>query len=189
MSSSSSDPTRRLMPAQAAQWIAHFRMERIPQENAWFSPAHRSDELLPGNPGGRYAGPRELYNSIHCVQTRDDFSAMHRLATDELWHIYVGSPLEMLLLFADGRGEVVILGHDLAAGQHPQFCVPRGVWQGARPIGGDDACTLLGNSMAPAFDYADFEIGYREELQAQYPAFAQQIAELTRVEHLRRPAT
>ncbi|HEX2860293.1 MAG TPA: cupin domain-containing protein [Lacunisphaera sp.] len=187
MSSGFPPPERRSPPPLAARWIAHFRMERIPQEQAWFAPAYRSDEQLPRAPGGRYAGQRDLSNSIHCVITREDFSALHRLATDELWHIYAGSPLEMLLLYPDGRGETVVLGSDVLAGQRPQFCVPRGVWQGARPVEGDEACTLLGNSMAPAFDYADFEIGYREELQRQYPAFAPMIAELTRAGHLRRP--
>jgi len=163
-------------------------MERIPQEGAWFSPAYQSDEMLgPGPVAARYSGPRRLYNSIHAVVTHDDFSGLHRLATDELWHVYDGHALELLLLFPDGRGERVVLGRDVAAGERPQFLVPRGVWQGARPLGGVDAWTLIGNSMAPSFDYADFEIGYREELQAQFPAFAQQVECLTRAEHIRRP--
>jgi len=179
----------RALPTPAGRLIAHFKMERIPQEGAWFSPACLSDELLPaGALGGSYAGPRRLYNSIHCVQTHDDFSGLHRLATDEFWHVYDGSPLEMILLFPDGRGERVVLGRDVAADERPQFLVPRGVWQGARPLGGVEAWTFIGNSMAPGFDYADFEIGYREELQAQYPAFAAQIAMLTRTEHRCRPS-
>lgn len=175
------------LPPRAARWIEHFRMELIPEEQAWFAPAYRSDEPLPVAGPSRYAGPRSLYNSIHCVITGRYFSGLHRLATDELWHIYAGDPLEMLLLHPDGRGETVILGGDVAAGQRPQFRVPRGVWQGARPLGDEQACTLFGNTMTPGFDYADFEIGYREELQAQYPAFSEEIARLTRAEHQQRP--
>jgi len=177
----------RALPSRAARWIAHYHMERIPEENAWFAPAYRSDEELPAMSSGRDEGPRSLYNSIHCVITQDDFSAMHRLASDELWHIYAGDPLELLLLHPDGRGECVTLGSDVLSGQHAQYRVTRGSWMGARPIGGDDACTLLGNTMAPGFDAADFEIGYREELVVQYPAFAGQIAALTRTAHVRRP--
>ena len=179
----------RPLPALAARWIAHFHMERIPQEGAWFSPGYTSDEVVASAAlPVRYGGERRIYNSIHCVQTRDDFSGIHRLKTDEYWHFYDGDPVELLLLHPDGRGETVRLGPDVFAGERRQFLVPRDVWQGARPLGGDDACALIGNSMAPAFDYADFEIGYREELQAKYPDWAGPIAALTRDEHARRPA-
>jgi hypothetical protein len=178
----------RPLPAAAANWIAHFKMERIPQEGAWFAPAFQSDETLaPGVFAARYTTPRLAYNSIFGVQTKDDFSGLHRLQTDELWHHYKGSPLLLLMLHPDGRGETVVLGKELAAGHRPQSRVPRGVWQGSRPLGGDEACALIGNSMAPGFDYADFEIGYRDELQAQFPAWAEEIAALTRAEHRRRP--
>lgn len=136
---------------------------------------------------GAYTTPRLAYNSIFGVQTKDDFSGLHRLQTDELWHHYEGSPLLLLMLHPDGRGETVVLGKELAAGHRPQSRVPRGVWQGSRPLGGDEACALIGNSMAPGFDYADFEIGYRDELQAQFLAWAEEIAALTRAEHRRRP--
>ncbi len=179
----------RELPARACAWIAHFKMERIPQEGGWFALASLSDEMIEaGAWSPRYAGTRRAYNSIFGVQTADDFSALHRLKTDELWHFYEGTPLKLLLLHPDGRGEVLVLGGDLAGGQRRQILVPRGVWQGSRPVGGAESCTLMAHSMAPGFDYADFEIGYREELQAQYPEFSGLIAELTRDEHGRRPA-
>jgi predicted cupin superfamily sugar epimerase len=176
------------MPAAARQLIERFRMERIPQEGAWFAPTHRSGETVMIAGADRHAGPRAVWSAIYGVQTRTDFSGLHRLATDELWHIYDGAPLELLLLHPDGRGELVVLGRDVARGEQPQFLVPRGVWQGSRPTGGDHAWTFLGHTLAPGFDYADFEIGYRDELQARYPAFAEKIAELTRSDHLHRPA-
>ena len=179
--------TGRPLPPAAVAWIRHFKMERIPKEGAWFAPAFQSDETIAaGSFSARYPTPRLAYNSIYGVQTTDDFSGLHRLRSDELWHHYEGSPVQLLMLYPDGHGEISVLGHDLAAGQRPQWRVPRGVWQGSRPLGGDAACALIGNSMAPGFDYGDFEIGYREELQAQYPAFSDLIAELTRDEHGRR---
>jgi len=178
------------MHEAARQLIGRFKMERIPQEGAWFAPTYRSEETvtIAGDGGSRYAGPRAAYSAIYGVQTRADFSALHRLATDELWHFYDGAPLELVLLHPDGRGELVTLGRNLAAGEQPQFLVPRGVWQGSRPIGGDGAWSFFGNTLAPGFDDADFEIGYRDKLQARYPAFAAKIAELTRPEHIRRPS-
>lgn len=173
------------MHEAAKKIIDRFKMERIPQEGAWFAPTYRSDESvsIAGVGASRYAGPRDAYSAIYCVQTREDFSGLHRLATDELWHFYDGSPIELVLLQPDGRGEILVLGRDLAAGHRPQLLVPRGAWQASRPIGGDDAWTFFGNTLAPGFEYADFEIGYRDELQARYPAFAKKIAELTRPEH------
>lgn len=176
------------MPAKARELIAHFQMARIPQEGAWFAPAYRSTEEVTVVGATRYAGARAAYSAIYCVQTRADFSGLHRLATDELWHFYDGHPIELLLLHPDGRGEIAVLGRNLAAGERPLLLVPRGVWQASRPVGGRAAWTFFGNTLAPGFEYADFEIGYRDELQAQYPAFAKQIAELTRPEHARRPA-
>jgi predicted cupin superfamily sugar epimerase len=122
-------------------------------------------------------------SAIYTLQTKEDFSALHLLQTDEIWHFYGGDPLEVLLLYPDGHGETAIIGPDVLHGQHPQFVVPRGVWQGSRPIGpGPDSYTFFGNTLAPGFEYADFAIGYRDELQKQYPKFAAQIAEFTRAE-------
>lgn len=174
------------MPARARHLIERFKMELIPQEGAWFAPTYRSSEGVTVAGATRYAGARCACSAIYCVQTRADFSGLHRLATDELWHFYDGFPLELLLLHPDGRGETVRFGRDVAAGEHPQLLVPRDVWQASRPIGGDEAWTFFGNTLAPGFEYADFEIGYRDELAARYPAFAAKIAELTRPEHLRR---
>ncbi|MBI3885393.1 MAG: cupin domain-containing protein [Opitutae bacterium] len=177
------------MPAAARQLIARFRMEPIPHEGAWFAPTYRSSERVTVAGPALEPGARSASSAIYCVQTRADFSALHRLATDELWHFYDGCPLELLLLHPDGRGETVVLGRDVAAGEHPQFLVPHGVWQAARPLGGDEAWTFLGTTLAPGFEAADFAIGYRDELQARYPALAAKIAEFTRPPHLHRPPT
>jgi predicted cupin superfamily sugar epimerase len=161
--------------------IAHLRMQRIPHEGAWFVPTHRSAETIAGEAAAHVTGPHRAYSAIYGVVTRDDFSALHRLASDELWHFYGGDPLEMLLLYPDGRGETVVLGPDLLAGQHPQFLVPRGVWQGTRPRGtGPEAYAFFGATLAPGFEYSDYEPGDRADLQARYPAWADAIARLTR---------
>ncbi|MEI6107156.1 MAG: cupin domain-containing protein, partial [Opitutae bacterium] len=150
----------------ARKVIAQLGMEKIPVEGAWFKVTYGSSDHLPAAAlPARYGSPRVAGTAIYALVTREDFSAMHRLKTDEIWHFYAGDPIELLLLHPDGRNEVVILGADLAAGQPPQFTVPAGVWMGARPIKATaEAYALFGCTMAPGFDYADFEPGYRDEL-------------------------
>jgi predicted cupin superfamily sugar epimerase/mannose-6-phosphate isomerase-like protein (cupin superfamily) len=119
--------------------------------------------------------------------TRADFSAMHRLRTDEVWHFYGGDAAELLLLHADGRSEVVRLGADTLAGEQVQFVVPAGTWMGARPAReAEDAYSFFGCTLAPGFDYGDYEPGYREELVAGWPEAAALIVALTRPEYVRR---
>lgn len=170
----------------AKRLIEHFKMERIPQEGPWFSVVYVGTDRIEGSAlPARYHGKAHATGSvIYAVETRTDFSALHRLQTDETWHFYGGDPLELLLLFPDGHGETVILGGDVFKGQQPQFTVPRGVWQGSAPVGdaGPEAFAYFGCQLAPAFEYEDFEIGYRDELQRTYPKFAERIGQLTRPE-------
>jgi mannose-6-phosphate isomerase-like protein (cupin superfamily) len=95
----------------------------------------------------------------------------------------------MVLLYPDGHGQTIVLGSNVAAGETPQLTVPHGVWQGSAPRAVSPASySFVGTQLSPAFDYTDFEIGYRDELQRQYPAFSQDIHRLTRAEFAIRPA-
>jgi hypothetical protein len=172
----------------AKQVIDHLGMEKIPVEGCWFKLTYTStDRIAAAALPERYGSSRVAGGAIYALVTREDFSAMHRLKTDEIWHFHGGSPMELLLLHPDGKSEVVILGADILAGQHAQYTVPGGVWMGARPVqAGAEAYGFFGTTMAPGFDYADFEIGYRDELQQAYPAQRELIAALTRDEHLKR---
>jgi hypothetical protein len=173
----------------AAALIKHFNMARIPQEGPWFVLTYNSSDVLArGALPERYDGPRAAGSAIIALVTRTDFSAMHRLKTDEMWHYYGGDPLEMLILHPNGSSEVVVLGADVLAGQKLQYVVPRGSWQGARPRGkGPDSYSIFGDTLAPAFEYGDFAMGYRDELQKAYPGEAALIEQLTRKEFLTRP--
>jgi uncharacterized protein len=176
----------------AGRLIAHYKMKRIPQEGPWFSLTYESADLLDGvDLPERYAGRSHLAGSaIVLVETAADFSAMHRLRTDEVWHFYGGSPIDLLLLYPDGTGRKVTLGRDVLSGQLPQFTVPHGVWQGSVPRDrAPNAYSLAGDQLSPAFDYGDFEMGYRDALQREYPAFAADILRLTRDEFAAAPAT
>jgi predicted cupin superfamily sugar epimerase len=107
------------------------------------------------------------------------FSEMHVLDSDEIFHFYLGDPVEMLQLHPDGGSAVLTLGPDLAAGQNVQLVVPAGVWQGTRLIG-DGKMALLGCTVTPGFDFADYRNGTADELIATWPHEAERIRKLTR---------
>ena len=175
----------------AGSLIARLGMSLIPAEGAWFALRHVSTDRIPPEAlPGRYAGggPRPMGNAILALITRRDFSALHRLRSDETWHFHGGDPAELLLLHPDGRAETVDFGADPLAGHNPQVTVPAGVWMGARPSrAANDAYSFFGCTLAPGFDYSDYESGWRDELTAAYPSAAEQIAALTREEFASRP--
>jgi uncharacterized protein len=165
----------------AGSLIALLGLAPHPREGGHFAETYRSDERVPpGALPARYAGARALGTAIYYLLTPETLSPLHRLASDEIFHFYLGDPVEMLLLHPDGSSGVALLGTDLAGGMRPQRVVPRGVWQGARLRPGG-RWALLGTTVAPGFEYADYEDGRREELLAAYPAQTRLIEALTRV--------
>jgi len=131
--------------------------------------------------GGYYA---ETYRSafgtaIYYLLTEDSYSAMHRLPGDEIFHFYLGDPVEMLQLRPDATSEVLTLGPDLLRGMRLQTVVAGGVWQGSRLRAGG-SFALMGTTMAPGFDFADYVAGDGVQLSAEYPQHADRIKRLTR---------
>ena len=117
--------------------------------------------------------------SIYYLLTKNTFSVMHRLRTDEIYHFYCGDPLEMLTLLPDGTTQVVHLGPDVMNGQMLQHVVPLGVWQGSRVMDGGNF-TLLGCTMSPGFEFSDYEEGTYDRLSSRYPAANRLLKKLTR---------
>lgn len=148
--------------------VAHYGLEPIPREGGLFRRTWAGPERADGRPEG---------SAIVALLTADDFSALHRLPSDEIWHFYLGDPLELLLLSPDGTSSAPVLGPDVLAGQHLQLTVPGGTWMGARPRG---AWTFFGCTMAPGFTYEGYEHGESGALMARYPAEADRIAGLCR---------
>jgi predicted cupin superfamily sugar epimerase len=108
------------------------------------------------------------------------FSALHRVrGADEVWHFYRGDALEVHLLTDAAEHTVTRLGADLGAGEVPQVVVRSGLWQAAIPLGA--SYSLCGCTVAPGFDFADFDMPSRSELQAKFPAWATLIERLTRL--------
>jgi predicted cupin superfamily sugar epimerase len=154
----------------------------LPGEGGLFRQSYLADDtVLQDHLPGRYSSDKPLATAIYYLLTAepDSFSALHRLPTDEVYHFYLGDPVEMLMLFPDGHGERVILGQDILGGQKVQHVVPRGVWQGSRLAAGG-RFALMGTTMAPGYTEPDYEGGRAAELIAQYPERAGLIRRLTR---------
>lgn len=143
-------------------------------EGGFFRQTYKSKLEFDAPQGRRSAG-----TAIYYLLEPGTFSEMHMLPSDEVFHFYLGDPVEMLQLHPEGRSEVFTLGQDLAAGQHVQLLVPGRVWQGTRLLPGGSVA-LLGCTVTPGFDYADYQSGSYSELAAKWPEQAERIRALTR---------
>jgi uncharacterized protein len=163
----------------AQQLIAALGLQPLPREGGYYRETYRAAECWPADAlPARDGRDKAASTAIYYLLTPETCSAMHRLPTDEIFHFYLGSPVTMLRLFPDGRGEQIVLGPDVLAGQRPQVVVPHGVWQGSVLASGGEFA-LLGTTMAPGFDFADYEAGDQRELVRRYPEFADLIRCLT----------
>jgi len=166
----------------AKELIHRFGMEVLPIEGGLFVQTYKSPETIAAEAlPERYEFTKAFSTAILYLYTTDPdcFSAMHRLPTDEVYHFYLGDPVEMLLLYPDGKARHVILGQDIFAGQRVQFVAPRGVWQGSHLLPGG-RFALIGTTMAPGYEDDDYEAGVRDELVALYPQEKNLITHLTR---------
>ena len=119
-----------------------------------------------------HGGERSASTAIYFLVTDDEpTTSLHRLKSDEVFHLYEGGPLEILQLRADGSVVISRLGLDIIAGERPQVVVPSGTWFGTLLVAGASHC-LVGCTVAPGFDFADFELADGPELASKYPAAA-----------------
>ena len=166
----------------AEEIIGVLKLRPLPVEGGLYRQTYvASEEIGAEALAIRYGRTKSLCTAIYYLLTDQpqSFSALHRLPTDEVYHFYLGDPVEMLLLHPEGRSEVIVLGQDLLAGQFVQHVVPAGVWMGSRVFEGGQFA-LLGTTMAPGYDDLDYEGGNAEELERQYPERASLIRQLSR---------
>jgi uncharacterized protein len=168
--------TTNALTAAAIKRLLH--LEPHPVEGGWYRRTYTSEVSV-----ALLRGVRPYGTAIYYLLEEGTFSEMHMLASDEIFHFYLGDPVEMVLLLPDGSSAVRTLGPDLQAGQHVQLTVPAGVWQGARLVdieNGGGRLALLGCTVTPGFDFADYRSGKYEELAAGWPLEAERIRKLTR---------
>ncbi len=158
-------------------WINHLDLQAHP-EGGFYKETYRSKEIIAtcGLPA-RFDGTRNFSTAIYFLLRSEDRSVFHRIKSDELWHFYDGTTLLIYILTDDGL-TIKRLGNNLLLGESLQVVVPANCWFGAR-VENKQSYSLCGCTVAPGFDFQDFEMADREELIKEYPAFKKEIVELT----------
>jgi predicted cupin superfamily sugar epimerase len=152
----------------AQQLITQYQLQSHP-EGGYYLQTYRSDEIIRKDAlPNRFKGNRYFSTAIYFLLEGRQFSAFHRIQSDELWHFYTGAGLHIFILYPDGRGEVLKLGDDLANGYSFQQMVPAGCWFASRPVT-ENGFSFVGCTVAPGFDFADFELATRDVLLKEYP--------------------
>ena len=146
-------------------------------ERGYYRETYRSSSEVQSQ---RHGGNRSASTAIYFLVTANEPTTfLHRLVSDEIFHLYDGGPLEIVRLFEDGRWDVAVLGMNLDDGERPQIVIPAGTWFGTELRPGASHC-LVGCTVAPGFDFADFELAQGPELEARYPAAAERIRLMSR---------
>lgn len=149
-------------------------------EGGWYREVYRSDEMLqPASLPDRYSTAHCFSTSIYFLLKNDDFSAFHRISSDETWHFYKGSPVIIYCIFPDGSSSQVILGNNLDEGQVLQYTILRNCWFAARNQD-ENSFSLVGCTVSPGFDFSDFELGLQQNLISLFPHKRALILTLTR---------
>jgi len=158
------------MNEEISRWVETLGLAPHP-EGGFFRETYRSAARI---------GDRSVSTAIYFLVTRGNFSALHRIASDELWHFHAGSALEIVTIDPTHARRDLRLGVDLSRGERPQHVVPAGQWFGARLADTDASYALVSCTVAPGFDFADFELASRDALTAEMPEHRALIASLTR---------
>lgn len=163
---------------RSAELIKSLGLQRHP-EGGWYREVYRSAEAIPqaGLPQ-RFHGERAFCTSIYFLLSGDEFSALHRIKQDELWHYYEGDGLIVHVIDKAGAYVQKRLGRDQAVGESFQQVVEAGCWFGATVK--EDGYALVGCTVAPGFDFADFEMAERDAILREYPEHREIIEQLTR---------
>lgn len=161
----------------ADYWIKHLHLQPHP-EGGYFRETYRSDEQITGLPS-RFSGPRSFSTAIYFLLEGPHFSALHRIKSDEVWHFYAGTAVIIYVINPQGILSVIRLGNNPDKGDVLQAVVKRGDWFGAMTVEAT-SYSLMGCTVAPGFDFADFEMGKKEELQGMFPQHTDTIVKLTR---------
>lgn len=162
----------------ARHYIQSLNLQPHP-EGGYFAETYRSAESISHNAlPGRFGGVRAFGTAIYFLLESPHFSALHRIQADEIWHFYAGGPLEVFVINPDATLTIIRLGNNSAKGEVFQAIVPAGCWFGSKPATDTDF-SLVGCTVAPGFDFADFEMADRTALLAAYPQHRAVIETLT----------
>jgi len=184
------------MMLTARKIIKLFKMRLLPNEGGFYTETYRCPEKIDPDvvnrgrperaqrvegpmhsPAGRF-GSRNISTAILYLLTPDTCSKLHKLKHDEIFHFYLGCPVTMLLLHPDGKTEIITLGPDILKGHRVQVIIPRNTWQGCL-LKKRGKFALLGTTVAPGFDFNDFQLADRNNLLKKFPSQKSLITKLT----------
>lgn len=149
-------------------------------EGGYYKETYRSkDTVVSGSGMIRFGGERSMSTAIYFLITAGNFSAFHRIKSDEIWHFYTGGALMVHVLYEDGRYEQIKVGNNPAAGEVFQAVVPAGAWF-ASECAPERDFSFVGCTVSPGFDFADFELAYADVLMKSFPEQAALIQRLCR---------
>ena len=158
----------------ANYWIDKLELQLHP-EGAYFKETYRSKENLI-NKNGKL---RSAATGIYFLITGDNFSAFHKIQSEEIWYFHGGSPLSVYVLLPNGELDILQVGNDIDKGQTPQAVVPAGCWFASK-VQVPKSYSFVGCTVTPGFDFEDFVLANRQELIDEYPAHHDLIKQLTR---------
>jgi predicted cupin superfamily sugar epimerase len=168
-----------MTPKDAQYWIHKLQLSPHP-EGGYYRQTYRSDlKIARAGLPPVFPGDRQAATAIYFLLEGKNFSAFHRLRSDEVWHFYAGAPLTVHVISPSGEYSAISLGADLDAGQVLQAVVPAGCWF-ASHVADWKSFAVVGCTVSPGFEFEDFELARRDELVRAYPQHQGMIERLTR---------
>lgn len=155
-------------------WVEHLQMIEHP-EGGYFKETYRSTE----NVINRNGVSRSASTGIYFLLTSANFSAFHKIESDEMWHFYDGAPLSVYVIQESGELEILKIGNKIENGEQLQAVVPAGSWFASK-VDVHDGYSLVGCTVSPGFDFEDFALARRDDLVDCYPQHESIIKQLTR---------
>ena len=161
------------------QLIQKYNLQPHP-EGGWYKQTYKSKERIDADAlPERFGEKRAFSTAIYFLLEKGNFSAFHRIRSDECWHFYAGDPLVIYIIEQNGELKIISLGNDLEKGHSFQYVVPANCWFASRPAPGSEHC-FVGCTVSPGFEFEDFELADQTELSVMYPQHKSIIKELCR---------
>lgn len=165
--------------------IRMLDLKPLPEEGGYYRETYRSrDAGVPtkASMAGSNLPKRHASTAIYYLVTPESFSALHRVKSDEIFHFYAGDAVEMIQINESGELQNITIGSDISNGELPQVLVEKGIWQGTRLKAGG-RWALMGTTVAPGFEFEDFETGERTKMLKLFPQHREDIIRFTREPH------
>lgn len=167
------------MKHTASFYIEQFKLIPHP-EGGWYKETYKATEAIEGQSlPERFKGDRSFCTAIYYLLEKGDFSAFHRIKSDEIFHFYAGDALEIIMISPEGRLSTVSLGPNPEKGEIFHFPVPAGFWFAAK-LKTESTFAFVGCTVAPGFEFEDFELAERDKLLVEFPEHHRAIIALTR---------